>query len=91
MNIPHGEFALYVPFPFTEENFANSALIVDYVQWGEAEHFRETVATGANIWPQGQFVPAPNSGQSLSFNGNGDTPEAWISTTPTIGNENSSQ
>lgn len=91
MNIPHGEFALFTPFPFAEENFANSTLIVDYVQWGEAEHFRETVATEANIWPRGQFVPAPNSGQSLSFNGNGDTPEAWISTTPTIGNENSSQ
>jgi hypothetical protein len=29
-----------------------SALMVDCVQWGKAEHFREVVATKANIWPQ---------------------------------------
>ena len=91
MNIPHGEFALYTPFPFAEENFADSALIIDYVQWGETGHFREEVAAQAGIWPQGQFVPAPNADQSLALNATGNAPEAWILTTPTMGSGNTAQ
>ena len=90
MNIPRGEFALYtafVPAP-NAKNFADSALMVDYMQWGAAEHLRENVAVEANIWPSGRFVPTQNSGQSLSLNGNGDTPEDWSSTAPSIGSEN---
>ena len=49
MNIPNGECALYTPFPFLEENFADNALMIDDVQWGEAGHFREPVAAGANM------------------------------------------
>ncbi|MBQ27273.1 MAG: hypothetical protein CMH81_03910 [Nitrospiraceae bacterium] len=89
MNVPHGEMGLYVPFGFADDNFANSDLITDYMQWGEPNHFRQGVAVGANIWPEEAFVPSPPAGQSLSFRGNGDSPDSWISTPPTIGTENS--
>ena len=41
LGVPNGEVAFYVPFPFSDENFADSALIRDYVQWGEADNFRQ--------------------------------------------------
>lgn len=88
LNIPHGEVAFFVPFAFDENNFSNSNLLRDYVQWGEADHFRQGVAVGAGIWPGGAFVPSPPAGQSFSFSGSGDSPDSWSSTTPTIGIEN---
>ncbi|HIB53913.1 MAG TPA: lamin tail domain-containing protein [Nitrospirales bacterium] len=88
MNVPHGEIGFYVPFGFDENNFADSDLIRDYVQWGEADHFRQGVAVGADIWPERAFVPSPPAGQSFSFNGSGDSPESWVITPPTIGIEN---
>ena len=88
LNIPHGEMGFYVPFGFAEDNFANSNLLRDYVQWGEADHFRQGVAVGANIWPEGAFVPSPPAEQSFSFTGSGDSPDSWVITPPTIGTEN---
>ena len=88
MNIPHGEMGLYVPFGFADDNFANSDLITDYMQWGEPNHFRQGVAVGANIWPEETFVPSPPAGQSLSFRGRGNNQESWAITSPTIGIEN---
>ncbi len=88
MNVSHGEIGFYTPFGFDENNFANSDLLRDYVQWGEADHFRQGVAIGANIWPEGVFVPAPPAGQSFSFSGKGNTPDSWTPTPPSIGTEN---
>ncbi len=88
LNVGHGEVGFYVPFGFSEDNFANSDLLRDYVQWGEADHFRQGVAVGAGIWPNSAFVPPPPTGQSFSFIGRGNTPDAWTATLPTIGIEN---
>ena len=88
LNVPHGEMSIYVPFAFAEDNFADSDLMRDYMQWGEPDHFRQGVAVGAGIWPEGAFVPSPPSGQSISLNGNSGDPDAWMITTPTIGREN---
>ena len=88
LNVPHGEVGFYVPFGFSDESFADSSLIRDYVQWGEADHFRQGVAVGANIWPEGAFVPSPPAGQSFSFSGSGNSPDSWVITPPTIGSEN---
>ncbi len=93
LNIEHGEFGFYKSFGFAEDNFADSNLLLDYVQWGEADHFRQGVAVGANIWPENAFVPSPPPGQSLAFTGlagpgTGNTPDAWMHTTPTIGTTN---
>ena len=85
LNVEHGEFGFYKSFGFSEDNFADSNLLLDYVQWGEADHFRQGVAVGANIWPENAFVPSPPPGQSLAYTGDGDTPDAWMHTTPTIG------
>jgi len=90
LNVEHGEFGLYKSFEFFPDNFADSNLLLDYVQWGEANHLRQGVAVGANLWPENAFVSSPSPGQSLSFTGvagpgTGNTPDAWTHTTPTIG------
>ncbi len=85
LNIPHGEFGLYTDFGFDEANFAISDFLQDYVQWGEDEHWRERVATEANIWPAGAFVPTPSPEQSISYDGDGDAAEDWVATVSTIG------
>ena len=88
LNKPHGEFGLYTAFGFDEANFAIGEFLQDYVQWGEGGHWRERVAVEADIWPEGAFVPTPSPEQSLSFDGNGDTPEDWVVTASTIGSAN---
>ena len=88
LNLPHGEVGFYSDFGFDEANFATSEFLFDYVQWGEGRHWRERVAADGNIWPAGTFVPTPNAGQSLSFDGDGDTPEDWVVTDSTIGSAN---
>ncbi len=85
LNVPHGEFGLYTNFGFDEANFAISDFLQDYVQWGEDEHWRERVATEANMWPVGAFVPSPNPEQSISYDGDGDSAEDWVATASTIG------
>ena len=88
LNKPHGEVGLYTAFGFDEGNFGVSEFLQDYVQWGEDGHWRERVAAEANVWPAGAFVPTPSPEQSLSFDGNGDAPEDWDVTAPTIGSAN---
>ena len=88
LNKPHGEFGLYTDFGFDEANFAISEFLQAYVQWGEGGHWRERVAIGAGLWPEGAFVPTPSRDQTLSFDGNGNTPEDWAVTASTIGGAN---
>lgn len=47
-----GECGLY----HTGGAFGNSSLIVDYMEWGSAFHFREGVAVSAGVWNTGEFV-----------------------------------
>ncbi|MGK0279356.1 MAG: hypothetical protein ACI9RU_002134, partial [Litorivivens sp.] len=46
-----GESGLY-----SSSSFGSSAAMVDYVEWGNAGHFREGVAIGANVWFAGEFI-----------------------------------
>ncbi len=88
LNKPHGELGLYTDFGFDEANFAISEFLQAYVQWGKGDHWRERVAIGAELWPDGAFVPTPSPEQSISFAGDGDPPDTWTVTTPTIGSVN---
>ena len=55
-----GEIALY-----TSQSFGNSNAIVDYVEWGSADHGRSSVAVLAGIWPEGGFVSTSDATVSL--------------------------
>ena len=84
INNNDGEMGLY-----TSSNFASSNNIIDYVEWGFAGHTRANVAIAANIWSDGDFVPAFGAGESLSFDGSGETASDWTATSaPTICSEN---
>jgi len=78
-----GEMGLY-----TTNNFGSSAAIIDYVEWGSTGHGRSSVAVAAGIWTTGDFVPTFGTGESLSYDGTGDTSADWFAGAPTIGSEN---
>lgn len=48
----NGELGLYL----NNSNFGNSANMLDYMQWGNAGHTRESVAVSAGVWPSGDFI-----------------------------------
>ena len=88
LNQSDGEIGLFEMVASSELGFGESKHIHDYVQWGKGGHFREHVAVEARIWPVGEFAITPNPGQSLSYSGTGDSPDAWSPTTPTTGFSN---
>jgi len=51
LNPTSGELALY-----SSNDFGSSEAIVSYVEWGEGDHARSSVAVGAGIWEAGAFV-----------------------------------
>jgi len=56
-----GEIALY-----SSGSFASSDAIVSYVEWGSGNHGRSSVAVGAGIWPDGDFVATDDATTSLT-------------------------
>jgi len=67
-----GEMALYI-----DNNFGSNQSIVDYVQWGTAQHLRTNIAIGAGIWTAGDFVSAFTAPNVLSYDGDGDSSTDW--------------
>lgn len=59
-----GELALY-----TAPTFDSATAIVDYVEWGSADHGRESVAVEAGIWTEGAFVEVPPEALALTSSG----------------------
>lgn len=78
-----GELGLYL-----NSGFNSPSAIEDYLEWGSSGHQRATVAQEAGIWLVGNFVHAFNSGESLSFDGDGNTPEDWFTGIETFCAEN---
>ncbi|MCB0760331.1 MAG: T9SS type A sorting domain-containing protein [Flavobacteriales bacterium] len=75
-----GECGLY-----SSPNYASSAAIVDYVEWGSTGHFRSSTAVAGGVWTTGAFAPAMAAGQSIGVDGNGYAASNWVLyTTPTI-------
>lgn len=59
-----GELGLY-----TAPTFDSPSAIVDYVEWGSADHGRESVAVEAGIWTAGAFVEVPPEALALTSSG----------------------
>lgn len=59
-----GELGLY-----TAPTFDSPTAIVDYVEWGAADHGRESVAVEAGIWTAGAFVEVPPETLALTSSG----------------------
>lgn len=49
--VSDGEFGLY-----STNSFSSSAAMIDYMQWGNAGHTRESTAVGAGVWDAGTFI-----------------------------------
>lgn len=74
-----GEMGLY-----TNSSFANSAGLIDYVEWGKAGHTRASLAIAKGIWPANTFLPALTAGQSFQATGNASTAADWKTAVPTL-------
>lgn len=61
--VADGEFGLY-----NTNSFSSSAAMIDYLQWGSANHQRESVAVAAGLWDVGTFV---NVAPPFEYTGNG--------------------
>ena len=85
LGVGDGEVGLY-----TSQAFGSADAMIDYVQYGSAGHERASVAAQAGLWDTGTFGAAVESGQTLSFFGNGsNSAENWGAGQPTAGAPNS--
>ena len=82
-----GEVGLYND-QLTNNDFGNSDLIVDYVEWGSSGHTRASVAIAAGIWGTGDFVPSFSINNSIEYDGFGNSPFDWIEDSATLCTEN---
>lgn len=63
-----GSLALYVPSTVTAQNaLTNSALMLDFVQWGAGAQPNETTAGAAGFWTSGQSVNNVGPGHSIAY------------------------
>ena len=68
-----GEVALY-----DGRNFTDPDSILTYVQWGEADHGRTSVAIEAGIWPDGEFIDVSADSTEISTDSSDPTnPSDW--------------
>ena len=87
LNLADGELGLYDK----GGSFSSSSAIVDYVEWGKTGHQRSSVAVQAGTWTTGSFVAALTTGQSIEFDGLGNTSADFqVVTATTLGAENAS-
>ncbi|MEM8509462.1 MAG: hypothetical protein AAF717_16645 [Bacteroidota bacterium] len=71
------------------DGFGDPANIRSFVQWGASGNARESVAVSAGIWNAGGYVPNAAPGQSIAYDGEGNSSEDWAATTtPTLGAAN---
>ena len=73
---------------YSTADFGSSSAMEDFVQWGASGQGRESVAVGKGIWTTGDFVPTVGSGNSIEYDGDGDSSSDWEDqANPTIGSE----
>ena len=69
--------------------FGNSDLMIDYMQYGSADHQREGTAVDAGVWTAGEFVAVAATGESLQYFDNGMVGSGnWASSPATPGEVN---
>ena len=82
-----GELGLYN----SSFDYGSDDNILDYLEYGAAGFVRESVADSAGIWTSGDFVPMPDSGNTLAYFEFGATAlEKWRQGQPTPGAANQS-
>ena len=70
-------------------DFGNADLMIDYMQYGTADHQRESVAVDAGLWTVDEFVELADTGESLQFFENGMVGAGnWASAPSTAGEAN---
>lgn len=75
---------------YNSPNYGTSSAVVDYVEWGSNNHQRSATAVAAGTWTSGDFLPKIETGESIEYDGSGDTKEDYaIKTSTTLGSENS--
>lgn len=60
--------------------------LMDFVQWGSANHAFEGAAVQVGEWAQGDFVTTPNQGDTMNYDGTANNSSAWHANMPTPGN-----
>lgn len=78
------ELGLYLPTGL----FSSSAAIVDYIEWGSTPHNRSSTGVAAGTWTVGNFIPVPLPGQTINFDGSGNTASDYYHDSPTLGSPN---
>ncbi len=79
-----GELALY-----TINSFSDVSAIFDYVEWGSSGHQRSSLAASAGIWTAGDFVASFSAGNSIEYDGQGNSSSDWAEDTASPCQENS--
>lgn len=63
-----GALALYVPNTISPGNaLTNSAMILDFVQWGAGAQPNQTTAVNAGFWTAGEFIPTVAADRSIEY------------------------
>ena len=73
--VADGEFGLY-----STNSFGSSSAMIDYMQWGNAGHGRESVAVAAGLWAAGTFVSV-----APPYEYNGDGTQNGVANWSTLG------
>jgi len=79
-----GELGIYLP----SGNFSDPLAIVDYIEWGSSPHARSSTAVAAGTWTTGNFIPIPLAGNTINFDGQGNTALDYYPDSPTLGSPN---
>jgi len=67
-----GSLSLYVPHSLSPGNaLTNSAMILDYVEWGAGAQANEATAVTAGFWGAATFIPTMAAGHSIEYCANG--------------------
>ena len=68
LNDVAGSLSLYVPSTVTAQNaVTNSALMIDFVQWGAGAQANEATAGSVNFWTAGEFIGGVAAGHSIAY------------------------
>jgi len=78
------ELGLYLP----TGAFTSTSSILDYIEWGSSPHTRSGTAVGAGTWTTGNFIPIPLPGQTINYDGSGNTSQDYYYDDPSLGSQN---
>jgi hypothetical protein len=84
LNAADDELGIYLP----TGSFSDPLALVDYIEWGFSPHTRSATAVAAGTWTTGNFIPVPLAGNTINFDGQGNTALDYYHDSPTLGSPN---